>query len=423
MKTKFTLFISALLALSLNYTTLTVASDKASNLNYQQVDLLNTDDFSDLASFGEAIKDKQIIYLDELTHGENEVFALKNRLIKYLHQHHDFEVVLLESGLFDVREIWKNKKLSLVKQGPGNIFFGYANNIYFQDLLSYIDNFRQTEKPLYLSGFDGRLSGATSQKTVVKTIEKYSKQYLTQKQFSTINWKAFNHLNQQTLNGKKLNLSHEQVSQHVVQSYQLIDLLKQVKSNNTNFESPYYWARILSGLTRSFENRYDLRRHDEHDYPMADNLEWFIDDVYKDKKVIVWGHYIHVNKLGAEITRYDNAATLLNQRMHKKLKQKYGDISYHAHFSGISGTYREFRDNSIGHLPKLTEQSFERQLLKLFKGKNNTAIFINPQQAELTNSDKIIFGHEYAAKHQIKVNQWQQHFDGTFFIKEVSALE
>jgi len=137
-----------------------------------------SDDFTDLAEFGQDIQGKRIIYLDELTHGEHEVFALKSRIIKYLHQYHDFDVVLLESGLFDVHEIWKNNEQSLVKQGPGNIFYAYASDNAFQDLLAYVDQTRSSQSPLYLSGFDGRLSGEHSINSFVSELHKTVSQQL-----------------------------------------------------------------------------------------------------------------------------------------------------------------------------------------------------------------------------------------------------
>ncbi|TGE86006.1 hypothetical protein C7Y70_00470 [Pseudoalteromonas sp. KS88] len=144
-----------------------------------KIDLTDTDDFSDLTHFGDAIADKRIVYLDELTHGEHEVFALKSRLVKYLHQHHDFDALILESGLFDVNEIDKasrnTKDKRITNMAAGNIFFSYAKDPAFLDLMDYIDSQRKTHNPLALSGFDGRLSGEFSLTRFVRQLEKQVK--------------------------------------------------------------------------------------------------------------------------------------------------------------------------------------------------------------------------------------------------------
>ena len=55
---------------------------------------VHNDDFSDLEHFGKAIGDKRIVLLDELTHGEGNIFSLKSRLVKYLHHKKGFDVFL-----------------------------------------------------------------------------------------------------------------------------------------------------------------------------------------------------------------------------------------------------------------------------------------------------------------------------------------
>lgn len=86
---------------------ISVTSYSAEKLDFTKIELHSDDDFSDLAQFGKAIAGKRIVYLDELTHGEHEVFALKARLVKYLHQEQGFAALIIESGLFDVQEIVK----------------------------------------------------------------------------------------------------------------------------------------------------------------------------------------------------------------------------------------------------------------------------------------------------------------------------
>ncbi len=64
----------------------------------------------DLAAFAKKIEGVRILALGEQTHGAGSVFALKTQLIKYLHQHHGFDLFILESGMYDVREIYQQAK-------------------------------------------------------------------------------------------------------------------------------------------------------------------------------------------------------------------------------------------------------------------------------------------------------------------------
>lgn len=55
-------------------------------------------DFSFIEHF---IKDKRIILLGENSHGIADYFTIKTDLIRYLHPYHEFNVVVLESGLLE----------------------------------------------------------------------------------------------------------------------------------------------------------------------------------------------------------------------------------------------------------------------------------------------------------------------------------
>ncbi|PPK86120.1 erythromycin esterase [Neolewinella xylanilytica] len=54
---------------------------------------------TDLAAFGAAVGERAVVGLGESTHGSHEIFTLKDRLWRYLHQHHDFRTFVLEGPL------------------------------------------------------------------------------------------------------------------------------------------------------------------------------------------------------------------------------------------------------------------------------------------------------------------------------------
>ncbi|HWU54118.1 MAG TPA: hypothetical protein VN175_01370, partial [Rhizomicrobium sp.] len=60
------------------------------------------EDFSDLEPLAKAIGPAQVVALGEPGHGAGTSFAAKVRLIKFLHQHLGFDVLVWESGMYDV---------------------------------------------------------------------------------------------------------------------------------------------------------------------------------------------------------------------------------------------------------------------------------------------------------------------------------
>ena len=381
--------------------------------NVNPVSIKHNNDFTDLAAFGDAIGDKSIVFLDELTHGEKEAFALKSRIVKYLHQHKGFEVLILESGLYDVERIWKNTNKPIKEQAPGNIFYMYANDNSINDLFDYIDIKRNSSSPLFLSGFDSRLSGIYSNKDVVSHIEKTTKTLLPK--HHNFNWQSYTQLTQKVMMKNTIGVNRQQQDEYFKQSYFLYDQLIEYKNKATGFNSPQYTAQLIRGIITMAETLWSLRRRDEHDIAMAENAHWLIDHVYQGKKVIIWGHYIHLNRQGNSNNRYDNLGSLLD-------KTKADDI-YIAHFGGAAGQYKEFRDLSIKTINPLEENSFENQLLKLLPNeKANTALFIDAQDVNFKHSGHMsMFGHEY--KSNIEVNEWRKHWDGMFFYQRVNASD
>ena len=372
------------------------------------------EDFHDLAIFGEQIKNKRIIYLDELTHGEHEVYALKTRLIKYLHQEHDFNVLLLESGLYDVSEINKksaqSEKVTLTSLAPGNIFYGYAKDSGFTELLDYIDQQRQQSNPLRMSGFDGRLSGEHSVTQLVPTLTNIIDKHLAEINKPN-NWQHYAEILQATLDRKPVLLNDAQKIEHIKQTYNLIAALEAI-DKQPSIDSPSYFAQLLKGIIRLFEVEHNYRRFDEHDLVMADNIRWLMEHIYPKQKIIVWGHYVHVNKKGYLEKNYDNLATRLNSY--------YPGQTYHVNIAGLSGAYRDYETNKIKSLPKLNERHIGSHLVNEFTSEKNVS-FIYPalfkdKQYQLNE----LHGFNYLPTSAIKVHEWRNHFDGVFLIKKVN---
>ena len=127
------------------------------------------------AKFGQAIAGRRIVALGEQSHGDGTVFKLKADLVRYLHEQQGFDALLLESGLFDVSEIWHAAATggSVDELAPGSIFFMYARSSEAREALHYVDQSARTAHPLLLAGIDSSQTGVLSQRRLTETLRRF----------------------------------------------------------------------------------------------------------------------------------------------------------------------------------------------------------------------------------------------------------
>ena len=366
--------------------------------------LAATEEFKQLTK---DIGDKRIVFLDELTHGEKEVFKLKVDITKYLHEFHDFDAIVLESGMYDMAELWQNGT-DLVKQSPGNVFYMYANEPVFHPLLTYIEQHKGNQRPLILAGFDGRLSGELSINQFANTLENKLKLWLPNT-LERIEWSKYKKLLNATLKRDVSEFASSQ-SWFEIHTIGLIDELLAMKSDSRGYESPEYMAHLLDGLLIVANNLWGTRRFDEHDIAMANNLDWLLQTELKDKKVVVWGQFIHLNKRYYTTSKTDNVTSII--------KKRYPEQTYVVHFAGLKGQYRDFISGKIIDIPQ-NSNSAENWLWQQQKAPVPYKFYSADQQSKIkSNTDLSFYGLQY--KTQIPAHHWHLYWDGLFLLEQVT---
>ncbi|NVK25795.1 MAG: erythromycin esterase family protein [Gammaproteobacteria bacterium] len=368
---------------------------------------LATNEFESLAK---DIGNKRIVFLDELTHGEKEVFKLKVDITQYLHEFHNFDAIVLESGMYDMAELWASDK-SILNQSQGNIFYMYANEPAFHPLLTYIDQQRSTKRPLVLAGFDGRLSGEISINTLPSKLKEELTRWLP-KVLKSMDWQRYQEILIATLKRDVENFENSQ-QWFEQQTVYLKDELLAIKTAQSGYDSPAYMAHLLDGLLIVANNLWGKRRFDEHDIAMANNLDWLLNTELKDKKVLVWGQFIHLNKHYYTTSKTDNVTSII--------KKRYPNQTYVVHFAGLEGQYRNFISGKIEDISN-NASSAERWLWQ--QNKSDAAYkFYSPNQQQnlLSNSKQNLSFYGLQYKTQLPAHHWHLYWDGLFLLDKVSA--
>lgn len=114
------------------------------------------EDFSDLLPLAAAIGDATVVQLGEPSHGAGSSFAAKARLVKFLHRHMGFDVLVWESGLYDMALAQSGMRGAddAVTAARRGIFALWTEALQVRPLFEYVKASQGTLRPIELAGFD-----------------------------------------------------------------------------------------------------------------------------------------------------------------------------------------------------------------------------------------------------------------------------
>jgi erythromycin esterase len=347
-----------------------------------------------LAAFAKKIDKVRILALGEQTHGAGNIFTLKTDLIKYLHQHHGFDLLILESGMYDVREIVQqaNSGQSIKALAPGNIFYMYANSKEVTPLFDYVNDQLNTDNPLTMVGFDSQHTGGMSLTELVTDLTKAQK-IIDKPWVNSPQWQVFSMQIQQVLDGSKVRFA---INEEAYFFAQLDKLASNFEQHDNGF-----WFRISKGLVAQAKRQWQLG--DNRSQQMGENIKWWAEQ-YPDKKIIVWAHTWHLTKRG---NNQINAGKLVSDA--------FGDAYYMVHFSGEQGQYLSYIDLKNKEVAKPTKNSVEH----LFSQTSSSPInYLENKKLSLQESDIKAFSNDY--KDTLPASEWATYWDGMFILKEIT---
>lgn len=388
-----------------------IADIESSITTIRSIDI-DEDDFSDLAFLDTIIGNKQIVFLGEQLHHDGSTFQAKSRLIRYLHEKHEFNIVLYEAGLYDMwfmnNEARKQTNDTAKFDPTIGLYSFWGNNEYCKPIWQYYNKTLQSDNPITLGGFDVQLTSANrNRKDRAKSII----DFLSEKQIDIENFPSFNSV-LESLDNKKYLWEYKYFTQTKFDSIQidLTNILDLIPNPITEKDNIHY--RYLKGIRDYGQLMWDydageIPRMNARDSLMAENLIWQIDSLYKDQKIIVWSANLHLFKTTLEQGPY----TFIP--MGKFIKEKYPN-SYMMAFTSYALTkpdyqyiYDEAGVNSLEYL--------------LHSQKYKYAYF----DINSIDGDSYLKG-EFTSIINQRANgsyQWSNLIDGLFYIDVISTVK
>ena len=365
----------------------------------------NAKDSSDLKILDSILKGNRILMLGENQHNDGETFKAKSRIIKYLHENLDYNVVLYEAGQYDCSLMNNEMKINGLKTpkdsigGVGLFNFWWANNE-TKPLIEYYLKSKSSTTPIEIGGFDIQFSGSllSGQKR-----SELLKKFLTKNNIDINNYPILNknlknitYLSYDWYANKKLSNSQKKTLLNEI--IQLVDLISSFDVTEENILYSRYLKDIKNNFYKSWNYKTgSMKSMNFRDSLMAQNLIYQIDSIYKDQKVIVWCANIHTF-----FEKYNEDYFPLGSY----IKNKYGKNSYMMAFSSY-GKYNNRKEIIEKPSKFAIENSFHE---------TNTPYFI----INLRNiGEKSLLKNKFFSTINQGIDQekkWSDFIDGIFYI-------
>ncbi|WP_340007677.1 erythromycin esterase family protein [Paenibacillus sp. FSL K6-0276] len=346
----------------------TAQKNTGSKENIQEIKSLTSSDYKDLAFLKPILKDKTVVSLGENFHRVAEYSSMKTRLIKYLHEELDFDVIAFESGLGDSFMTYENAGTWTSQQMMERSIFPIWHSKETLNLFDYIKKKQGTNDPLYLAGYDMQFTSGYLTQFIAGWIAKVDKDQ--GENYFNFEMQAMTDF-YKVLNQYGMDDSHPEAKAEIKKVKDAYEpkykaLIQFIQENKEQLAAAYPAdPRMVDIAVKTLADRvkfiemgmYDTKESYEfRDRIMADNVEWLMKVMYPGKKVILWAHNDHLAKNTSKIEtkeqgKWINSFTSMGELLHKKLKDKVYVMGLYMN-SGKASTITTQKIFDIQPMPK-----------------------------------------------------------------------
>ena len=307
-----------------------------------------------LDAFGAAVADARVVALAEQTHGGRQESELKLRLLRYLHERKGFDVLLIESGLFDVAQVTRavaRGRGSLDALAPGKLFYMYSKTDAGREFLRYLDERRKAPRPLALAGFDSQLTGEASQQALLPGLRRQLAMRDARASHA-IDWPLLERLGARLFKLDRNAPTPEERSRFDAALAALHGALCGQGSAVPRGDDAMLWCRSVAGLQAQARTLWDGDY--QRDHAMADNLLWLTERVYAGRKIVVWGHIAHLGRGLQRDPQHRLAGAIVGERL--------GRAYYVLNPTAFEGRWLDDASGQLRDVPPATPDSLEAVL-------------------------------------------------------------
>lgn len=285
---------------------------------------ISKNSFQDLQFLKPLLKDKRIVSLGEASHGASEYNSAKVRLVQFLHEEMQYDVIAFESLLGDASAAYAQLAADSPQETMNKAVYGVWQVKENLPLFEYIAKCSKTDHPLILTGFDVQ---ATTEPFIAfgkdwfskidpsqgRRFEKVEKYFLEVQSYDDM--KKFRAAREELIQEYQtlqtfITSNEAKLALLVPQHKDMVPIMKRVLQNRIDVLDTYVEYMVQMWIDQDAKHLRDGSYF--RDKMMADNVAWLAEDMYPEKKIMLWGHNYHIRRHNSTMITEHNGMGFAN---------------------------------------------------------------------------------------------------------------